>query len=169
MKLPLMFIFCLSFNCIFSNDMGVDMSPTIIWACFSFFQTKFVSQGFDSITTLPNFWMLAVIIFSPVSILYASLVWLRLSLFSSECKHMSLIATHFSRNVCRSDAEFSMLNTFLWYSSGSFCFSSKDTCSSRVSSVTWFFAYMNWGQQSTIILISYKMIWWRNWQKQKIK
>jgi hypothetical protein len=36
------------------TDMGGDRSATIIWACLSFFLTKFISKGFDSTTTSPN-------------------------------------------------------------------------------------------------------------------
>jgi hypothetical protein len=48
-----------------------------------------------------------------------------------ECKHVLLISTPFSicftpKNVCRSDADFSMFNTFLWY------FSSLDVLYSQM-------------------------------------
>jgi hypothetical protein len=52
---PLMFIFCFRLSCIFTTDMGGDISATIIWACLSFLRTKTTSQGFDSTTTLANF------------------------------------------------------------------------------------------------------------------
>jgi hypothetical protein len=39
------------------------------------------------------------------------------------------------KTICRSDAYFLMLTTFVWYSVRSFCFSSNDTIRSRVSSV----------------------------------
>jgi hypothetical protein len=42
-------------RCILIIDMGGDRLVTIIWACLSFSLTKFISQGFDSTTTSPNF------------------------------------------------------------------------------------------------------------------
>jgi hypothetical protein len=70
----LMFIFCFSFNCIFSTDIGGDRSATIIWACLSFSLNNFISQGFDSTTTSPNFSMMASMVFRWEFILYASFV-----------------------------------------------------------------------------------------------
>jgi hypothetical protein len=46
--------------------------------------------------------------------------------------HLSCVSTSFSicftaNNVCRSDAFFSMLTTFVWCSVSSFCFSSRES------------------------------------------
>ena len=53
---------------------------------------------------------------------------------------MCCVSTSFSicftaKNVCRSDTYFYMLTIFVWCSTSSFCFSSKVTSSSRVSTV----------------------------------
>jgi hypothetical protein len=74
--LPLVFIFCSRFSCIFWTDICCDRLATIIWACLSFFLTKFISQGCDSTTTSPRFLMQVAIVFRRLSILYDSLVWL---------------------------------------------------------------------------------------------
>jgi hypothetical protein len=91
-----MCIFCFSLSCILLTDMGGDRPATIIWACLCFFLTKVNLQGFDSITTSPNIWMLVIIVFRPPSILYDSLVWFRLSLLIIDCRHVSWVSTYFS-------------------------------------------------------------------------
>jgi hypothetical protein len=60
--------------------------------------------------------------------------------FSVVKEQKRIIETEIQELVCRSDALFFMLTIFVWYSVSSFSFSSKDTSSSRVSSVTCFTA-----------------------------
>jgi hypothetical protein len=54
------------------------------------------SQGFDSTTISPNFWMLVAMVFRSLSIRNDSFVWFRLWLLTSDCKHVSCASTSFS-------------------------------------------------------------------------
>jgi hypothetical protein len=115
--LPLVFIFCFRFSCIFWTDIGCDRLVTIICACLSFFLMKFISQGFDS-TISPSFLMQVAIVFRPVSILCDSLAWFRYLLLISDCQHVSCVSTSFSICFCTYNTVYIKDNNSVDVSSG---------------------------------------------------